>query len=453
MKALVKTIILLLFLINQRGNGQITYDYYKNPDKIGSSNPSATQYFIRSFEFIMQWGDEDTDSAIYYMQKAIEEDSLYAIAYASLGHLIKYGGYNGTSIDADSISRLAEKALRINPRCGDAQTLMSWVYYMNNDYQKAIEVCKKAVEAEPDHRETWLWLGVRYAHLPEKIDSAIAAFNKCIEVDPTFGQPHQKLGWIYLYDMLDYQKAAYHFRKMVSLYENIEPRDERMIVGYYGLGESLISMKEWDDAIDTLDLLQKKCDHSSLLWVDNLRSWGYSGLVRAYMGKAETELDSFIAHNMGTLDKHPNDMGITLNVIEEFEGLFYQLKAFNFSDTLKQIRMPLYERVFSNSKDDYEITRAIESKNRSLQENKKYSEANAMLKSLMIRNSGNSEFKSTIYFLMASNYACLEMPNKALKYLDLSIKAGFNDFSRIRSEPSFERLRDNPRFEKVAQSQ
>ena len=82
MKTLVKSIILLLFLllIHQRGNSQITYDYYKNPDKIGSSNPKATEFFIRSFEFIMQWGTEDTDSAIFYMQKAIEEDSLYAIA-------------------------------------------------------------------------------------------------------------------------------------------------------------------------------------------------------------------------------------------------------------------------------------------------------------------------------------------------------------------------------------
>ena len=68
--------------------GQITYDYYSNPDKIGSPYPNATAYFIKSFEFIMQWGSEDTDSAIYYMEKAIEEDSLYAIAYASLVYYI-----------------------------------------------------------------------------------------------------------------------------------------------------------------------------------------------------------------------------------------------------------------------------------------------------------------------------------------------------------------------------
>ena len=81
MKTQIKSLfaISLILFCTCQAFCQITYEYYKNPEKIGSTNPRATKYFIKSFEFIMQWGEEDTDSAIYYMQKAIEEDSLYAI--------------------------------------------------------------------------------------------------------------------------------------------------------------------------------------------------------------------------------------------------------------------------------------------------------------------------------------------------------------------------------------
>ena len=68
--------ILICLLYNMHAFGQITYGYYADPEKIGSSNPLATEYFIKSFEFVMQWGTEDIDSAILYMQKAIQEDSV-----------------------------------------------------------------------------------------------------------------------------------------------------------------------------------------------------------------------------------------------------------------------------------------------------------------------------------------------------------------------------------------
>ncbi|MBN1790413.1 MAG: hypothetical protein JW830_07955 [Bacteroidales bacterium] len=449
--ALAKTIILLLFLllINHRSNAQITYDYYKNPDKIGSPNPRATEYFIRSFEFIMHWGTEDTDSAIFYMQKAIKEDSLYAIAYASLGHLIKYGGYNGTSIDRDSIARLAVKALQINPRVGDAHTLMSWVHFMNNDYQKAIESCKKAVAAEPNHRETWFWLGVRYASLAEKLDSAINAFNQSLEVDSLFGQPHQKLGWIYLYDKNDFQKAAHHFRQMIHLYEDIIPADERMILGYYGLGETLLADKKPDAAIDTFQLLLRKCDSSTLHWVDNLSSWAHSGLARSFLEKAKNEQDKFITVNLGRLAKYPDDTGIMLNAIEEAEGLAFQIKDFNLTDTLREIRLSLYERLLNQTTDEYEINSAIRSKTALLQDEKKYEKAIAELNLLMVKYAGRKEILSNIHYIMACNYALLGKTGVALKHLRLATEAGFNDFNRMMNDPDLASLKDSPKFKRI----
>ena len=452
MKTNLKLILIITMVIigNYYCYGQITYNYYEDPAKIGSKNPKATQYFIKSFNFIMQWGKEDTDSAIFYMQKAIEEDSLYSIAYASLGHLIKYGGYNGRSIDRDSIAKLAEKALSINPECGDALTLMSWIYEMKNEFYKAIESCKKAVEAEPDHRETWLWLGVRYSNIPEKIDSAIYAFNKSLEVDSLFGQPHQKLGWIYIYYKPDFEQAAFHFRKMIHFYEDILPRDQRMLFGYYGLGESFIMSSKWDKAIETLYLLLNKSENSELLWMDELKSMAYSGLVRAHMGKAKSELENFISLNLAKQDKYPDDISITLNLIENFDALSFQIREYDVKDTLKQIRMPLFLQVFDHSQNDYQIIKAIEYKIYMLWDEKKFDDANKELIALLKRYSESKEIRSNIYYTIARNYAALNETKNALKFLKLAIKEGFNDYIRIQSE--LNNLSDLPEFRKIMKS-
>lgn len=436
-------------LIFTQVDAQITYEYYKNPDKIGSSNPQATEYFIKSFEFIMQWGTEDTDSAIYYMQKAIEEDSLYAIAYAALGHLIKYKAYDGTTVSVDSIGKLAEKALQINPNVGDALTLQSWICYMDGNYQKAIDVCKKAVKAEPDHRETWLWLAIRYSHIPEKIDSAIIYFEKTIQVDSLFGQPHQKLGWIYIFDKKEYLKAAYHFRRMIHLYEDVEPRDERMILGYAGLGESLLLGKRFDNAIDTFNLLLQKCDKSNLHWVNNLRSWAYSGLIESYMGKANLELNNFIDHNYRAMDKHPDDIGSLHNLVDEIDRLEWSLEEYDHRDTLNKIRFLYYDEILDNANEDYIISSTINSKIRLIQKDKNYPKAQNEIMELLSKYADNKKVKAKLLFLLARNYSYLDNNRKALKYLKLSINEGYNDFTRFKEDPIYIKLKDDPKFKKI----
>ena len=441
--------ISLVLFCNFQAFGQITYEYYKNPEKIGSTNPRATEYFIKSFEFIMQWGSQDTDSAIYYMQKAIQEDSLYAIAYASLGHLIKFRGYDGTVIPVDSIARLTDKALSINPQCADAYTLQSWVYTMNGQVLDAIDACKKAVEAEPDHREAWFWLAVRYAQIPDKIDSAIFYFNKTIEIDPLFGQPHQKLGWIYLDQKPDYAKSVYHFRRMIYLYEEVEPKDERMIVGYQGLGEALVKSKEYDDAIDTLNMLLNELESSGLLWTDQLRSWGHTALAEAYMGKAEEEVERFIALNLSILEKHPGDMGSIQTIITDINSLEGKYDDYDQKDTLQQIREPFFNEIFSHdSVESYIVTQTIFSQYELMAKDKEYEKDRELMEAHIDRYAGRSDITSIIYYILAANSMKLEDPEQAIRHLELGVDDGL-PIEWIEYSPTFEGLKDNPKYKKL----
>lgn len=442
-------LILLVFAKACPSFTQITYDYYRNPEKIGSPNPVATAYLIKSFEFIMQWGAEDTDSAIVYLQKAISEDKNYAMAYATLGHLLRYKGYNGATVNMDSVQRLAEKAVKLNPKLGDANTLFARVCDFKGEHNKAIEACLKAVEFEPDHRETWLWLGVMYSRTPGKTDSAIYAFNKCIEVAPNFGQPHQKLGLIYMNDQPDYKKAAYHFRQMVRLYEDYKPRDERMILGYCGLGEALLLDKKIDPAIDTLNLLLKICDNKPVLWVDNLHARVHSTLMMCYMEKARTELSQLIDGNLALQSKDPKNTGVSSQIIYEYDDLSHKLKAFSFIDTLNLQKVGQYEIVLNNSPTDNNLATVINSKVFSMMDEKDYQGAISELNSYLVKYPDKKNLKVDIYYNMACNYAQLNQPKTALKYLGLSIQEGFNDLEWIKIDPNLSSLSDDPEFKRI----
>ncbi len=452
MKNLIKIVLLTSlsasFVTSMFGQ---TYDYYQNPQKIGSKNPKATAYFIKAFDFISHWGKEDTDSAMVYLHKAIIDDSTYAIAYATLGHILKYKGYDGATVSIDSMAILAEKALKLNPRLGDGYTLLGRVYAMKNDYRKAIDACKRAVEVEPSHRETWFWLGMRFNDLPETIDSAVWAFNKSLEVDPNFGQPHQKLGWLYLYGKLDFKQSAYHFRQMIRLYEEAKPRDERMIVGYWGLGEALIADKNFEDATDTLHLFLKKSRNANILPLNSLRSNVFAGLVRCHLGLARQELGNFIELSHETNDKNKDDAGMTVHIIEEIDALASEVKKFDFLDTLKKIREPLYANVFDKATEPYVLNGAVFSRIRSLMDDKNNKVALNELAIFVKKYDGKKEVISNLNFLMACNYSILDKKKQTLKYLKLAIGDGFNNFQWIENNPDFDNVKDDPEFKKIVQ--
>lgn len=427
----------------------MTYNYYSDPDKIGSQNSQATEYFITAFDYIMQWGIEDSDSAIFYLQKAIEIDSMYAIAYASLGHMIFYEGYNGTTVDLDSIEYLAKKAIDTDPQCGDALTLLARIYVRKGEDKNALEACKKAVAVEPNHRETWLWLGLMY--LPDKIDSAIYAFKKSLEVDSLFGQPHQKLGNLYLNHKYDFRNAAYHYRKMIYLFENITPRDERMIYGYYGLSKVLVHEKKWDAAIDTLNLLFEKCDNTTLLWVNRLKSMAYPILIAAYTGKASSEYKNFLALNYRRQKAYPEDINLAFDILEDYYSLSELMNNnYNLKDTLKKNLINTVQNILKNTENDEDVIKAFSYLLAISSIDKDVSTANNGFNILEERYSGKKEVLRWLYYLMAYFYMEIDDFPNAITYLKKAINHGFDNFELMQSEMT--KLKDYEEFIKILES-
>ena len=63
---------------------------------------------------------------------------------------------------------------------------------MNKEFDKAVELYKKSIEAYP-LAEAYTFLGWTYSWMG-RLDDAIAECHKAIEVDPTFGNPYNDIG-------------------------------------------------------------------------------------------------------------------------------------------------------------------------------------------------------------------------------------------------------------------
>ena len=64
-------------------------------------------------------------------------------------------------------------------------------YYLKGNYQNAVETLQKAVEADKEDRDGWMYLGMSFAKL-KKANKAAAAFKKADKLLPKEGAANEK---------------------------------------------------------------------------------------------------------------------------------------------------------------------------------------------------------------------------------------------------------------------
>ena len=150
-------------------------------------------------------------------------------------------------------------------------------YYNNEEYDKAIEIFKKAIELNPNDDDCWRWLGNSYSKNGQ-IEEAIKSHLKATELNQNKGvnwsmlgssylingqkeeaikyclkatelNPDNELNWLWLgisyYENGEYQEAIQSLLKAVEL----NPDNSN---NWYYLGKSYINNEKYEDAIKSL---------------------------------------------------------------------------------------------------------------------------------------------------------------------------------------------------------
>ena len=265
--------------------------------------------------------------------------------------------------------------------CQSKELTSAKVYIQQDDWTKAEEQLKSAVELYPNDAEAHRWLGEAYGrkgkyedmkkefeaslavspkftadikHLTdkywvqnfnngvmkvkvadqledetaknEKLNEALNAFNMGIIIDPHRADAYKNIGFVHLkLDNMD--DAIKNYEKVIEY----EPEDVKVMIQ---LGSLYYEKKEYEKCIQTMD---------KILAVEpnNLDALSQKAFAYDSMGQSEKAFESYNE----ALKKNPDDPDLLFNL-----GRLHYMKK-DYDNAIKE-----FEQVLVNSPDDYEAT-------------------------------------------------------------------------------------------------
>ena len=174
-----------LFLKKQFKSGKGSVNEY---NRNITTNPEAYDWFKKA-EFRLTPEDNcDIDSCIYFLKKAIDADSSFALAHAELSRAYSFKNYfidPNSRFDEKAFIE-AEKSLYLNPDLAEgffAKAYSRWTFQNKFPHGKVIREYKKAISLKADMDEAYHYLGVVYMHVG-MMQEAIDTIKKAVLINP-----------------------------------------------------------------------------------------------------------------------------------------------------------------------------------------------------------------------------------------------------------------------------
>jgi tetratricopeptide (TPR) repeat protein len=212
---------------------QIAGDIEKEAGKITTSSPEALKYYIEGRRLQENYENE---KSIAHMEKAVEIDPEFVMAYRSLGVAHQMLGHVAEA------RNYYKKAFDLSDRLPENERLLIegiWLDFGEENYAKAIEVLERLVKIYPGHMLGHSWLSGSYL-LAGNLDKAIEHLEFVVQNEKTADQV-TGLAQYYMVKGL-YQKAEDLCR---SFLKDVEDNAQIHIT----LGWSYLCRRQFDPAI------------------------------------------------------------------------------------------------------------------------------------------------------------------------------------------------------------
>lgn len=152
---------------------------------------------------------------------------------ASSNDLLEEGKTYHNNEEYDKAIEIFKKAVELNPN-----EYLNWQWlgrsyyerYSDGDKENALNSLLKAVELNPNDDSNWYWLGISYG-MNSQYDKEKESFLKATELNPNNADNWYKLGILYFNDK-QYDKAIESFSKAVELNPNDDNNWDRLIWSY-----------------------------------------------------------------------------------------------------------------------------------------------------------------------------------------------------------------------------
>ncbi len=187
-----------------------------------------------------------------FLEKAVQLDSIFAMAYAWLARV------NGALGDFSAEKKAFKKAKAFAYRATDKERLYIDLYYavyIERDSPKCFSILKHMANKYPKEKGIYLGLSIYYSN-KLLFNEAIEELNKALELDPNYGSAINMLAYTYA-KMGNFEKAIEYFKR----YASVSPGDANP---FDSMGELYFRMGKLEDAIAKFkEALEVKTDFRS----------------------------------------------------------------------------------------------------------------------------------------------------------------------------------------------
>lgn len=118
--------------------------------------------------------------------------------------------------EAEQAFREFREAVKIDPNYEPAQANLAHAYHKRKQYQEAVAHYQAAIRLNPRSAETHLNLGTAFFE-QKMYQEAVKEFEEALEIRPGYALAHTNLGAIYSKNLIDRDKALYHFQETLRL--------------------------------------------------------------------------------------------------------------------------------------------------------------------------------------------------------------------------------------------
>ncbi len=255
----------------------------------GPTSVQANEFYLLGRGILRNYQTtEDLNSAIEYFKRAIEKDTLFALAYSGLADANWKMYYVTSNLEFANQALLnSKKAISLNDTDASIHISLGIINAGKGEFEAALKAFQRAIELDPQNEQAYIQIGALFDK-QGKFDKAEGYFKQAVSLKPDYWNCYYALGLSYYYNG-QYKKAINQFNLGLQL----ASANQTVLTGLAACYWQLLRL---DDAIQTFE---------RIVQIDPTDFISNANLGTAYFFKGN--FDKAILYYKQSLSKSPND--------------------------------------------------------------------------------------------------------------------------------------------------
>ena len=237
-----KSVISLLKMLNLQLNPKL-----KGVLETGNTNvPEAYEYYIQGRGFLQDKNNiNKVESAMNAFLRAVQKDSLYAIAHSGLAQAYweKYLLVQKNEW-AEKAVKESEYAFKLNSKIAYVNIILGNIHDGTGKYKEAVADYNRALDIDPVNYEAFQGLAKAYED-QGLMEDAENTYKRAIDMQPS--------NWIGYYSLGIFYSHYSHFNEAIIQFKKAIKLNPNNYLGFNGLGAMYYFTNKLKDATDTFE--------------------------------------------------------------------------------------------------------------------------------------------------------------------------------------------------------